>query len=393
MPRRKPPPEPERPPRRARGTGSIVVLKNGTIRARLPANLDPQRTAKEFPPGHMIDAVAWLDGYLHPQPVAVVVVTLGEWTGTWHETYVEPLSPRNTARWYLYALQQLHSLYSVPLVDLRPTMLQSVVGHLAGRVAASTVLPVVGVWRRCLDAAVADDLLPRNPAARLTLPRSAPRQVKRHVTPAEVAALWPSITGTRFEAAYALLLGCGLRIGEVLGLAWEHVDFKGGRIWVKRQWTNSHWRDLPKGRVPRWVNLPPRVLVALMRHQQRQPAGATLVMQSPFVNHFGPNKRKRKPEIRPYAPLTVGRELRAICDQLKLDDMTPHAFRRGLATALLDGKASPAIVAERLGHADPSTTLRSYAGKSDEARQQADALIDAYLGADPESEIAEDPAV
>lgn len=382
MPRKKAPPP--KPTRRQRGTGSIAVLADGTIRARLPSAIDPKRPAREFRSGQMAEAVAWLDAVLNPQPAVRLTstVTVADWGDLWHTTYVVPLSAPNTARWYLYALQQLATLYGTPLADVRPSALQGIVGQIGTHLDAATVQAVAGVWRRCFEAAVDDDVIAKNPARRLVLPRIPPRSMKRHVTPSEVAALWPEIHGTRFEAAYALMLGCGLRIGEILGLSWANVDRAGHRAWIQRQWTNSHWRELPKGRNPHWVHLPDRVMAALIRHQDRQPEGATLVMQSPHSRHFGPSPR-RQAEIRPWAAQTVARELAAIVAKLKLDPMTSHAGRRGLVTALLDGGVSPAIVAERVGHADPTTTLRHYAGRSADARKAADALVDQYLGGAP----------
>jgi integrase len=369
---------PEKPPRRARGTGSIAVLGDGTIRARLPASVDPKRPAREFRPGQMAEAVAWLDAALNPEPPPVATastVTVGQWAGMWHQTYVIPMAAPNSARWYLYALRQLEGLYATPLASVRPSALQAIVGALAARLDAGTVQAVVGVWRRMFEAAVDDELIARNPARRLTLPRSTPHVVKRHVTPAEASALWAAIDGHRFEAAYALLLGCGLRIGEVLGLSWANVDLAGRRIWIQRQWTNSHWRELPKGRNPRWVGLPSQVLAALIRHRDRQPEGAVLVMQSPNTTWFGPRaRRNHAPVVRPWSAQVVRDDL------VKLIDATPHAFRRGLVTALLDGGASPAVVAERVGHASTATTLKHYAGRSDDARKEVDALVDRYLG-------------
>lgn len=379
MPRR--PRPPAKPPRRKRGTGSVVTLASGTIRARMPS---PHRTSRDFAPGQMAAAVAWLDAMLAPGEPAPAVgpVTLREWAGTWIEVYVTPLAAPNTAKWQLYALRQLAELYAVPLPDVRQSALQGVVGRLAARLDASTVQAIVGVWRRCLEAALDDELIARNPAKRLVVPRAAPKQVKRHVTPSEAASLWPLIEGHRFEAAYALLLGCGLRIGEVLGLAWSDVDLAGKRALIRRQWTNSHWRELPKSRANRYVTLPSRVVAALIRHRDRQPPGALYVMQSPNSTWFGPGKRARRPaEVRPWSPQVVRDDLALLIDA------TPHAFRRGLASALLDGGASPAIVAGILGHASANTTLKHYAARNVDARKAAEALVDQYLGGEPEADL------
>jgi integrase len=382
MPRRPQPPDPPPRQRRRRNTGSISVdSKTGEIRVRPPKIIDPEQRSKEFPPGHMADAEAYLAALLNPPPAPTAPPVLVEtWGGIWWKTYVEPFAPPNTARGYLYALGKLRPVYGTPLVDLRPSMLQSVVGTLAAQLDAGTVQGIVGVWRRCLEAAVNDELIARNPAKPLVLPKLKPKTKRRHISPNEALILRDAIVNHRFEAAYALLLGCGLRIGEVLGLAWEHVDLVHHRAWIQRQWTNSHWRDLPKGRNPRWVRLPPAVVAALIRHRNEQPPGSVLVMQSPYGRRPGRGRRKTSVPPQPWSYHAVVGDLIDIVDALELPPATPHAYRRGLVTVLIDGGAPPSTVAEMVGHADSTTTMRSYAMPSDAGAQLAAELVDRYLG-------------
>jgi len=391
MPRRTPVPAPE-PPRRRRGTGTVTRLAQGMWRSRLPRQPDGSRPAHDCPT--RAEAEAWLGAMLAPPTPAVAVpLDVETWTGTWYEDYVEPMRTPNTARWALYALRFLAPLYPVPLAALKPSQLQKIIGELTQRLAAETVQGIAGMWRRCFEAALDDGHIERNPAKRLTLPKSSPRVVKRHVTAAEVALIWPKIVGHRFEAAFALLLGCGLRIGEVLGITWEAVDFRKHRVWIGPQWTNSHWRPEPKGRNPHWASLPPAVEAALIRHRDRQEAGAIYVMQSPHTTWFGRGKdTRRKPEIRPWSAHAVRADLSAIVTELGLDEMTPHAARRGLVSALLDGGVSPAVVAEIAGHADQATTLRSYAARNADAREHAAEVVDRYLGAAPGADAGADTA-
>ncbi len=375
MARRPKPPDP--PPRRAYGTGSISVAADGTIRARLPKRLDPKRTAKEFPPGHLAEAVAWLDQHLHPRPAetaASPATTLGDWTGHWWQTFVEPIHPPNTAKWYLYALQKLEPLYGVPVATVRPSALQGVVGALTASIDAATVQGIAGVWRRCLDAAIDDDLLTKNPARKLSLPKAPRRPPARHITPDEIALLWPAIRGHRFEAAYAIVLGCGLRIAEILGLHWEHVDFVNRRIWVQWQFTNGHWRDLPKGRNPHWAPMPEPVAEALRRHQASQPPGCVLVLQSPHRGKVG--KREKKP--RPWSRHAVADDLDAIVAKLGLDELTPHSGRHGLATHLMSAGVPAPVIAERLGNS-PLVVVQTYGHATPGGRARADELVEQYL--------------
>lgn len=378
----------EKTERRKRGEGSITRLANGMWRARLPKQADGSRPAHDC--ATRDEAGAWLAAKLAPQPEPVAApLTVREWAGEWLAAYVEPIRAPTTFRRYRHSLRLLEPLYAVPLSDLASLQLQRLMGTLLERLDASTVQDAVGVWRRCFEAAVHNRHLDRNPAAVLVPPSVPPKGTGRHVTKAEVDALWPAIRGHRFEGGFALLLGCGLRIGEVLGLHWKHVDLDRRRAWIQHQWTDHRMRDLPKGKVARWVRLPIKVVDALGRHREQQPDDAVLVMQSP---HPGRKHKGRPPSPgpHPWSSETVRTDLIAVAEAAAIDPFAPHATRRGLVSALLDGKVSPAVVAERVGHASAATTLRHYAGVSPEAREAADAVIDAYLGPDSD-DLVSDP--
>lgn len=379
---RKPKPKPRQ--RRPYGGGSISVAADGAIRARTAPDADGRRRSRTFRPGQQAAAEAWLLAVAAPaQPVeAAAPVTLGDWRAFWLDTYVRPFAPPNTVHKYAWALDKLAALDAVPLDQLRPSTIQTAVATLG--IAPAGVQAVVGVWRRCLEAAVDDELIARNPARRVAVPRAPKRPPARHVTAEEVAALRAAIVGHRFEAAYALALGCGLRIGEILGLHWEHVDAERGRIWVQWQWTNSHWRDTPKSGAPHWVPMPPFVRSALLRHRRQQPPGAVLVLESPHPRR----KTNRDGKPRPWSRETVAAELAQIVASLKLPHLTNHAARHGLSSALLDGGASPAVIAERLGNT-PAVVLQAYAHATREGRRLADDLTAAYLGEDGPARVSD----
>lgn len=368
---------PEKAPRRKRGTGSISVDQaTGTIRARPPKEIDPKRTPKTFRPGEMALAVAHLDALLNPSlaPVETVSPTVAEWTGEWWSTYIDGVRVPNTAATYLSHLHHLEPEYGSVLPAVKTIGLQKIVKAMTGQLAPSTVDAIVGVWRRCFDAAVEDGLILRNPAKRLLLPDIPPKPPSRHVTAEEVAALWPAIEGKRFEAAYALILGCGLRIAEILGLYREHVDLVNRRAWIQHQFTNGHWRDLPKAKNPHWIPLPERVARIMAKHLESLPDEYVLVMQAPHQGRLA----KLDSKVRPWSRKTVVNELDTIIAELGLDELTPHAGRHGLATMLMDGGIPPPVIAERLGNT-PAMILNTYGHATPQGRERAGELVDAYL--------------
>jgi integrase len=334
----------------------------------MPKAVDPRRTSREFPADQLAAAEGWLaseigrirSGGIH-SPATVLV----DWTGWWWQHTVERVRSPNTARAYLYALRLLADLDRVRLADLRPAHLQAVASGLGGRVGPANIQNVVGVWRRCLASAVKNRLIADNPADGLVVPQ-APRRPdgrERGWTAKEVAVLREAIAGHRFEVAYALLLGCGLRLGEVLGLHWANVDLAGHRAWIQDQYTNGHWRPLPKGRNPHWVTLPDFVVAALIRRRDELPPGTRLVMQG---NH--------RPDC-PWSSDSVRSDLVALLETIPVRKLPPHAGRHALATYLLDGGVPITTISLMLGHADAGITMRTYVSATDAGRERADALV------------------
>ena len=92
--------------------------------------------------------------------------------------------------------------------------------------------------RHALDYAVYPaQLISSNPATYIKVPKNAPRNlVKRMIiTPEQFAALIEKYPfGTPFYMVLLLLYHTGMRLGEVLGLSWQDVDFDKKRIIVHR---------------------------------------------------------------------------------------------------------------------------------------------------------------
>jgi integrase len=376
MPRRKTIARWEPIPRRSPGTGSLSrSQQTGDIRARLPQDPGQSRTSRKFGPYALAEATAWLDGELARRQSGATftpATQLADWAGHWLATTIVPFRAPATAKKYRVDLEKLRPIWHKPLGSLRPSDFQVTLGALA-HLAPDTIRDAAGVWQRCLGAAVEDDLIAKNPTRRLTLPTAPKRVGRRGWTAREIELLWGAIRDHRFEAAYALILGCGLRIGEVLGLHWADVDLRGQRAYIKPQYTNGQWRDLPKGQNPHWIPLPIPVVAALIRHHDRQPSGTLLVMVNPGTG-------------KPYARSTVHDALRVLTADLKIRDLTLHAGRHGLATFLLDAGIPPPVIADMLGHANASITLSTYTAATEDGTTRAVELMNRLLGGPEASE-------
>ena len=82
------------------------------------------------------------------------------------------------------------------------------------------------------------------------IPRSREESRDRVLAPSELAALSSALTETEAQhpaavAAIRFAAVTGLRIGEVLAIEWEHVEFESGRLTLPRTKTGRRVHDLP----------------------------------------------------------------------------------------------------------------------------------------------------
>jgi integrase len=188
-----------------------------------------------------------------------------------------------------------------------------------------------------------------------------------------------------YQEMVSLGAGCGLRQGEIFGLALEDVDFLGGTVHVVRQVKLIRGVHAvfgpPKGDKERHVPLPETVAFGLAAHvTKHEPVEVTLpwktldgppvTAQLLFVNarhqwlhRFRFNRSVWRPSLTS-AGIPLGRE----------NGM--HALRHFYASVLLDAGKSIKALSEYLGHHDPSFTLRTYTHLMPNSEARTRAAVD-----------------
>ena len=226
-------------------------------------------------------------------------------------------------------------LGAVRLADLTPWQVQRWVNGMTH--SARTIQYAHGVLRKALNDAVALELLPRNPATRTTLPR-VERKPIRVLTRDEACSLLEC--ASRFRVAYALALGCGLRLGEVLAV--HGSDIRDGVLYVQRSLAvvgGCPTFGPPKtARSRRAVPLP-RYVADLI-----PPKSDLLISTSKGT---------------PVSPRNLQRAFYGDCTKAGFRTNF-HALRHTYATWLLDSGTPAHAVSRLLGHASIATTVDIY---------------------------------
>jgi integrase len=376
------------PERRKPGTGSVRLHKpSGLWRATLPPSLDPTEHAYYFP--MRAEAAAWLDGEIERRTVDPTRVsgrmTLGAYLRHFlqQESTSADWSPRTlesqgTNADYLRSLFD-RSIDSITRVDLQPVvaLLQTAMPREFTRqdgtvytrcrpLTAGSLHNAVGTWRRAFQAAVDDELIPRNPCAKLTLPPLNATRAESW-TVAEARKLVPALRGHRFEGVYALIFGCGLRISEARGLAWADVDWQRSRAWIHQGADGPRMLRRVKGRVGKWVTLLPPVVAALRRQH------ATQDWPAEYVSEWAPGVRVSRD--------TLVSDLKKLAVSVGVRPFPPHAGRHAVGNVLGAARIPLAVISDRLRHRSRTVTSDWYLeGDVDGEEQASQVLSDLFSG-------------
>jgi integrase len=164
----------------------------------------------------------------------------------------------------------------------------------------------------------------------------------------------------------------GMRLSEVLGLAWDDVDFAAGVIHVRHQLARGR-RGVPPHRIPpktrasvREIPLLPQ-LAAVLRHHKcgsRFRSGADYVFATsngtPFLHHNVSKRVLRR--------AATGAGVDRPARRVRFHDLR-HTFASHL---IIDIRLDVVQVSRILGHARTSMTLDTYTHLFEEARHGAD---------------------
>ncbi|MGV9700793.1 tyrosine-type recombinase/integrase [Streptomyces sp. NPDC003483] len=291
---------------------------------------------------------------------------------------------------------------SRPLGSFKPEHIREWVAELEASVPGSYGRIIYANVRGALSAAVDDGYLSRNPvSARSVKP---PALDLRRVVPwsAERAFAVRAAMPERYRGMVDLGAGCGLRQGEILGIAVDALDFDTDTLHVVQQLKLSRSKPvfaLPKGGKARDVPLPQPVADALRAHMKQFPpveitlpwkssdgpkVTKRLIFTAPGGNHVwrtSLNEESWKPAL--VAAGVIPKPESKTDGYVAAREHGMHALRHFYASALLDSGENIKAVSEYLGHSNAALTLRIYAHLMPSSRDRTRTAIAAVYDKAP----------
>ncbi|MBO5954251.1 MAG: site-specific integrase [Oscillospiraceae bacterium] len=369
------------------GMGSIRKItrtingKNYTYyEARYTAGFDPgtgkqiQRSitdkSKKVVAQKLRAAMADLDAGTYKAPCKM---TVAQWLDIWVAEYLNSVKPLTKHNYNKQVQKHFKpALGAVRLDALDTHTIQRFYNSLsASGLSPETVKNLHGILHCALQQAIACDYITRNPADACKLPKVTKPEIKP-LEPEEIARLLKEAEQDDYCNLFIVAMFTGMRQGELLGLAWECVDFKSGIITVKQQLQckdGDYFLETPKSGKNRTILPAPIVMDALrnqLQRQQKEQAQAGKMWDNQFNLVFTDALGKY------LVRRTVVKHFKKISQRAGIsDDARFHDLRHSFAVSSLYAGDDIKTVQANLGHATAQFTLDVYGHVTQKMRQDS----------------------
>ena len=325
-------------------------------------------------------------------------MTLKDYLISWLENVARPNVKRTTYASYQFTIKKriVPYLGDHVIQELRPRHVDEWLKTLAKNgMSRGTIQQTKTVLSTALKYAIYPaELIASNPSTGLSIPSSAPKKVIKRtvITPEQAAALFRD---SMYRPILKLLYHTGMRLSEALGLTWEDIDLKTGKITVVRQRIKSYF-ETPKTENSARTFYADAALLAYLRSLKAAQAKDEMRLGEAYQITYEDKAHDRAvvvlPKKVPPADALERRILLCIKENgtpirgdsfkamLQKHDLNAHSFRHTHATQLIEAGAKPVDVAARLGHKDATITQNLYTHDTEEMQQETARIFSRIVG-------------
>ena len=311
--------------------------------------------------------------------------TVASWATTWYELYSKPNIRESTQERYLNHIRYhiIPEIGQIKLTKLTSRDVQRMYNNVKdhGRVSkgpwdkrpktltASYIISLHRMFKMCLERAVTEQLILRNPCNNVVLPKNDKKEIKI-LKPEHIKAYLAEAEKHGVLPMFFLELCSGLRKGELVALLWSDLDVERKTISISKQAVRVKGGGVktstPKTATSIRVESVPQEAVDLLLKEHEKHPDNIYMFPSPVTGEM-------------YYPDAVARLHTRMLQDLGLEHTRFHALRHTFATLALQNGVDIRTVSGMLGHADPGFTLRTYTHATNPMQIQAAETVGQFM--------------
>lgn len=240
--------------------------------------------------------------------------------------------------------------------------------------------------------------LERNPVATTERVKTI-RKKPADTSALQIQAVLEATKTNRYHGAVCLMVGCGLRISEAMGLTWADIDEANALVSVSKQTQllagyEARLAPLKTSSSKRAIQIPGFALESLKvrRTEQAAEKAERLARGLAWENEWDLVFTGLRGQ--PSRSNVTNQSLLRNLHKAGITGLTPHHLRHAFASFLIDAQVPITEVADALGHSGPSVTMQVYAHKLAGKPKRTGAIMEEILGKQTQvaTDTATDPA-
>lgn len=301
-------------------------------------------------------------------------MTLAAFVGEWQAKYASTRLEAKTQELYMYHLnrrilpafghRRIDSFKTYELVSYFESKDAQKRIDGEGELSGSTMAFIYRVFKNLFTRATEWKIIKENPMDGVKRPKEETKEVVAY-DKEQVSLLIEALTKEPlpWRTFIMVAITCGLRLGELLGLEWSHIDLDHGTLEVRQSVTHlkgdGYRVKSPKSKSGKRVMVIPTPLLPLLREHKRECAKNRLKVADLWD---GGDRYFIFSTYRGHAlnPSNVQKRWKNFLIESGLPHINFHALRHTSATFMLMQGAPTKAISQRLGHSRTSVTEQVY---------------------------------